>query len=173
MRISALTFWLTLILNTTLWFLLLLLMLSPFLLVNSTRNFLPLKAGLNFKAVGTLSHLRMSPLVVVVASSVVPAGVAFLVTLLVLVPVTMLVVVAVVLTIPLASTRIGFLPARSMASKTTPSSSASSVLIHLTWVKRVPILHLHILLSLMALTPTGTLIRLRLIMSPISLTSLW
>jgi hypothetical protein len=30
MRISALTFWLTLILNTTLWFLLLLLMLSPF-----------------------------------------------------------------------------------------------------------------------------------------------
>jgi hypothetical protein len=59
MRSYVHTFLLALIFNIILWFHPLLLVLSPFTLVNSTRSFLHLNAGLNFKVESTLSPLRM------------------------------------------------------------------------------------------------------------------
>jgi hypothetical protein len=78
MRSSVLIFSLALILNTTLWSLRLLLVLSLFLSVISTRSFLHLRAGLNSKAVGTLSLRPTLPLMVMVAFTVVMAPRGFL-----------------------------------------------------------------------------------------------
>jgi hypothetical protein len=96
MRSYVHTFLLALIFNIILWFHPLLLVLSPFTLVNSTRSFLHLNAGLNFKVESTL----------VLCECMVVAVVAFLATLLSLVAVLIMMAATVVRVIPPTSPRI-------------------------------------------------------------------